>query len=131
MKRDKRLLNLVHKAIEASFEHGRINEKKVKEFLKTLKLLPRYFAIFALSEYLKGIKRELAKTTLEVEAAIPLTKAQLLKVTQSLSSTYYILQTTYALNLSLLGGVKIKIGDTVYDGSLKERIGEVKEAIRG
>lgn len=129
MKKNKRLLLLAQKAVLASFEKDKLNEKKVRSFTKAFSALPRYQAILSLSEFLKGIKRELSKRTLLVEATIPLSKPEVLKIKKSFHSKFSILNSIFILNPSLLGGIKVKIGDNVFDGSIKEKINEVKEII--
>lgn len=136
MKKNKRLLLLANKAVEASFEkglpagrQGKINGKKALNFVKVFKSLPRYQAIFTLSEFLKGIKRELSKRTLEVETATDLSRPELERMRAALKSRYTIYDIRYTKNPSLLGGVKVKIGDNVFDGSVREKINQVKEII--
>ncbi len=80
MKKNKRLDPIIEKAIKASFKEGRLMEVQVLRLVNTFKKLPRTEAIYLVSGYLKNLKRELAKSTLVVESAIPLSKLELAKI---------------------------------------------------
>ncbi len=127
--KNKLLFNLVQKAVNASFKNYRLQEAKVKIFTKEFKKLDTKDAIFALTEYTRGLKRELDKHTLVIESPIELSSAEIKTVQKVLHTTYYILHTTYKLNSSLIGGIRLKIGDTILDSSLLNKIDQVKEAI--
>lgn len=129
-KLNKRLRQLVNKMVDSSLDKsGSVNNKKAMSFVSTLKKLPHSQAILSLMEYSKGIQREINKTTLTVESPIKLSSSLQKTIAKSLSSDHQISKTLFVLNPSLLGGVKIKIGDTLIDDSLKERSNQLKERI--
>lgn len=129
MKKNKLLLNLVRKAVHVSFKDGKLQEKKINSFIRGFKKLDTSDAIFALSEYVRGLKRELNKRTLEVEAAAPLSGKEMERVQRALHSTFHILHSTFKLNASLLGGIRLKIGDVILDSSISSKVDQVKKAI--
>jgi F-type H+-transporting ATPase subunit delta len=64
----------------------------------------------------------------EVLSATPLNepqKAKLLEALERLSGKK--IQPTYALQSDLLGGAVVRIGDTIYDGSLKNRLNQMRQ----
>src|SRR5262249_61888389 len=64
----------------------------------------------------------------EVRSAVELTAAQKSALAQMLARvTGKRVETTYALDPALLGGAVVRIGDTVYDGSLRHRLDERSE----
>jgi F-type H+-transporting ATPase subunit delta len=63
----------------------------------------------------------------EVRSAVELSAAQKAEVAQMLARlTGKRVETKYALDAALLGGAVVRIGDTVYDGSLRHRLDEMR-----
>lgn len=130
MKKDKQLNKLVNKLVEMSFDvRGQVIEENVKRFTKSLRLLPSSQAAQALFDYLEGLKRKIKQTTMEVETALPLSSEQVKKVAGLLQSKHFITTMKNIVDPALLGGMRIRIGDMVYDDSISRKIAQVKEAI--
>lgn len=128
--KNKHLRKLVLEAFKASFDGGGLSDVKIAKHIKLFKSLSTSQAIFALTEYGKLLKRETAKHTLIVESVMDLNKAELEKIKESFSGRYTINDTRFTKVSSLLGGIRVKIADTVFDDSVQAKIGQVKEAIR-
>jgi F-type H+-transporting ATPase subunit delta len=63
----------------------------------------------------------------KVTSATELTEAQKKGLAQTLEKkTGKKIEAKYAVNKNLLGGVVVRIGDTVYDGSLRHRLNEMR-----
>lgn len=125
--KDKRLLKLVHNIIPLSFDRsGNLNKSNVGKIVKSLKSLPDSKAIFALTQYLKLLKNESIKNTIVVESAQQLSSSDLKKISNLVNKKLTI---ENIIDPSLLGGIKIKIGDVVYDNSLKNKIDQLNGAI--
>jgi len=63
----------------------------------------------------------------EVRSAVELNAAQKKALGQSLEKTTgKKIEAKYAVDSKLLGGVVVRIGDTVYDGSLRHRLDEMR-----
>jgi len=63
----------------------------------------------------------------QVASATPLSDAQKSNLLQTLErKTGKKLQATYSLDPALLGGAVVRIGDTIYDGSLKNRLSQMR-----
>jgi F-type H+-transporting ATPase subunit delta len=63
----------------------------------------------------------------EVTSAVELSEAQKRSLGQSLEKkTGKRIEAKFSVNKGLLGGVVVRIGDTVYDGSVKHRLGEMR-----
>lgn len=127
----KQLIKLTNKAVEASLSHGRIDSAKVTKFVKHFKALPLHEGIFALKIYAKGLKRISDSHTLFVYTPMKVEAVTLNKFKSQLKKDHTIENTEQIIDSSLLGGVMLKIGDTVYDNSLRSKIEQVKGAIRG
>lgn len=131
MKMSKLLQKTINKLVEASFKNGSMVENKVIRSIKALKSLPRYEAIQALSEYLRGIKRREREHTMSIETVIPLSSAQIKKAKKIVEKKYKITKVLTTLNPQILGGFKLRIGDEIWDESILGKIHQVKEVIVG
>lgn len=129
MNSKKKLIKLIENCVDKSFVNGKIDLKKVNMFVKQFKALPKSQIIFALTQYLKGLKRVINNHTLVIESSIPLSKKELDQITSIFKKQHKIFQTNASINHKILGGIKIMIGDTIYDNSLSRKIKEVGVAI--
>jgi F-type H+-transporting ATPase subunit delta len=63
----------------------------------------------------------------QVYAAVRLTEAQKAELTQSLTRmTGKIVDPNYFIDPELLGGALVRVGDTIYDGSLRNRLEQLR-----
>lgn len=131
MKINKQLKKDIGLAIKVSLDKGKVLPSKTAKFIKLFKGLPLPQAIQSLTLYKKGLSREIMAKTLIVESVIPLSGEDLGKIKKGASKNFSVLETKNILNKSLLGGLRIKIGDVLIDDSISGRIGQVKETIAG
>lgn len=104
-------------------------------FTNTLRVLARNNRVNILRSVVDVLKREIehrdGKRRVKVTTAAPLSDAALsdlrAKLAQSLSADP-ILETT--VDPSLLGGMIVRIGDTVYDGSVRLRLKQLRATLR-
>lgn len=126
----KRQKNIVEKLVKESFDgQGRLKEGFAKSSVNLFKKLPLSQGISYLSLYYKGLKREISKTTLEIFSSTPLSSEQKNKIIKTAGKSFRINKTETALDTSLLGGLRIKIGDMVFDDSIYNKIGQMKGMI--
>lgn len=131
MKNKKQLKKLVQKMIEESIKGGILQEKKVSIFVRGIKKLPIPKAIFMLNGYMKGLRMEISKHTLIVESAVALSSEQLYGIKSELKNLGKIVKTETKINPDLIGGIKIRLADMIFDDSVKARIGQLGGMIRG
>lgn len=125
----KHLLKLARQAAGASFVQDKLNDSKVNAFLKSFKALPYGQAIPVIKEYLAAVKTGIKNQTLMIESTEELTTAQVKLVKEQMQKKHAFSNTEVVKNPKLLGGLRIKIGDTVYDYSVRSKIAQVKEVI--
>lgn len=131
MKKDRQLSNFIAKLVITSFDkEGNLIEKNVHEYIKALRTLPRTKALQALSLYLKLLRLELEKYTLTVESNLKLTESQIKQIVANFKKQYKISSVDPVVNAHLLGGLRIKIADMVYDDSIDNKILQIKEEIK-
>lgn len=131
MKTKKQIGNIVEKAIDASFMDGRFMEKQALTFIKLFRSQPKVEAVVLLSEYLKKLRFAIKATTMVVESVIPLSQKDKLTLKKNFVARFKIQNSIYKLNPSLLGGLRVKIGDHVFEDSIVSKIAQIGEAIRG
>ncbi len=105
-----------------------LDENRVRQAVqRVVAAKPRgYLAI--LSHFERLVKIELARRTAKVEGAAPLTPDLQANVQASLSRAYGPgLNISFAQNPDLIGGLRIKVGSDVYDGSVKARLTALEE----
>jgi len=108
---------------------GVMDENRVRNIVgKVAQLKPRgYFAI--LSHFQRLVKLEVERRTARVESATPLTPDMQAEVTSKLGKLYgQGLNISFTQNPSLLGGLRIKVGSDVYDGSVQARLEDLVES---
>jgi len=81
-----------------------------------------------LSHFHRLVKLDLARRSAQVESALPLAPALQASVGTNLSRLYGPgLETAFAHNPTLVGGMRIKVGSDVYDGSVQARLAALAE----
>jgi F-type H+-transporting ATPase subunit delta len=107
---------------------GLLDEGRVRKTVQSLiEQKPRgYLAI--LSHFQRLVKLDIDRRTATVESAIPLSSDQQNAIGASLTRRYGPgLNTTFAQNSALMGGLRIKVGSDVYDSSIQARLNALAE----
>ena len=102
---------------------GRLDESKLRQVVTSLiEAKPRdYRAILAALQRLTRLDSERRQVT--VESAVELDQATRQRVVADLSTKYGDdLAVQYQITPALLGGLRIRVGDDVFDGSVQGRI---------
>ncbi len=132
MKLDKKTRKIIDQMVKISFDKaGRLDGAQARKNAELLAALPRWSAIASMSEYLHRIKSEVGKTTLLIESPLSLAAPQQQKIRQSFSDKYLVNDVQTVVDSSLFGGVRVKLGDMVFDDSIRNRINQLKGAIKG
>lgn len=126
----RKLKKIAAKSVRLTFQKGKANKMTAEEIVKVLKTLPRAQAIYAISKFLKGLRRRGGETTAIIESAVPLSKKQLGNIIKKLSQEYVVTEVQNKVNPEILGGMRIKIGDTVLDYSIQEKISQIERVIQ-
>lgn len=131
MKKNKVLNNLIANALKISYQNGKLNQKKADQIVKNFKKLETSQAIYCLTRFSKAIKNEQDKKTLKIDSATKLTKSEVDDILKEVKKAHLIEIITTNVDSSLHGGVKVQIGDYIYDFSVENKIKQLGEAIRG
>lgn len=123
MKLDKDSRKLSKKLFAASFTDGRLDPQKVNAVAhKITESKPRN-ALGILKEYHRLARLEVAKHHAVIESAAPLDENTSRQLVTNLEAKYGAgLSTEFKVSPELLGGVRVKVGSDVVDGTVRERL---------
>ena len=108
---------------------GALDEARVRQAVALLiEKKPRgYFG--TLQELQRLVKLDLNNRSARVESAVALSEAQQQEVRASLGRLKGAdVEVEFAENADLIGGMRVKLGDDVYDGSVKTRLSRLAES---
>ena len=108
--------------------NGLLDEDRARNITtKILEAKPRgYLAI--LTHFQRLLKFDIDRRTAKVESAAPLAADQQASVQAGLARIYGPgLSLSFAQNPALIGGLRIKVGSDVYDGSVQARLAALQE----
>ena len=108
---------------------GALDEARVRQAVTLLiEKKPRgYFG--TLQELQRLVKLDVNNRSARVESAVALSEAQQQEVRASLGRLKGAdVEVEFAENAELIGGMRVKLGDDVYDGSVKTRLSRLAES---
>lgn len=116
--------------LKLSFTDGKLDENKVNQVVQSvLTEKPRHFGE-VLKDYQRLLRLEVAKHHAVVESATALnTNLSNLLVTKLKARYGDDLTIEFKTNSTLLGGLRVKLGDDVWDGSVRNRLRTLQEQI--
>ena len=127
---------LASPAVTAKEKHGIVEKlsarlgasKILRNFLFLVVDHRRTLIIPELAEAFESvIRKRQGMAEAQVVSAVELSVAQKKSLTQSLEKkTGKKIEAKYSVDKTLLGGAVVRIGDTVYDGSLRHRLNEMR-----
>ncbi|MEA3212943.1 MAG: F-type H+-transporting ATPase subunit delta [Chthoniobacter sp.] len=108
---------------QASFTNGQLEEAKVRAIsAKVVASKPRHF-LGILKDYLRKVRLDVESRHAVIESAQPLDGALSAQVVNDLKAKYGAnLTTEFKVTPELIGGLRIKLGSNVWDGSVRERL---------
>ncbi len=129
MKASKVATTTARRIFRLCMENGELNEANILMAIKKIgSEKPRDFR--GILHVLKRlIQAEYAKKNATVESAVELAPAEKGNITKSLRAKHgQDLNFEYKVTPDLLGGLRIQIGDNVYDSSVKSRLNRLADA---
>lgn len=123
MKISKQSQREARELFQACRVNGVLDEGRVRQVVeRVLAAKPRGY--LAIVEHLKRLVRlDLDRRTARVENAVETTSVQMQSIQASLERLYGSgLNLTFWINPALIGGLKIKVGSDIYDGSVAGRL---------
>lgn len=110
--------------------NGVLDESRVRDAVtRVIAAKPRGY-LGALSHFQRLVKLDVDRRTARVENAVE-TSPELVKAIESQLAAQYGpgLNITYWVNPALIGGVKIRVGSDIYDGSVAGRLASLEATL--
>src|SRR5689334_8307031 len=107
----------------SSLVNGLLDENRVRQVMRQLvQSKPRGY-LGTLSHFLRLVKLDAAQHSARIESASPLSPELQASVEESLTHVYGPgLNASFVENPALIGGMRIRVGSDVYDGSVRARL---------
>lgn len=131
MKRDKRIISSAKKLVELSKDNGVVTEEKVAEVLAGLRKVNHSRHLSILKTYLTYLRREVALQTAVVSTPQALSP-EAIKVIEASYTKIYGRPITASVRQdpSLIAGLRVRVGDDVYDSSVAGRLQRLAENVK-
>lgn len=128
MKLSKESRRLSRELFRASFTDNLLNPAKVKQVVESIiEKRPRNF-LEVLKNYQRLIRLEVQKHSALVESATPLTQETVDRITQDMRRKHgRELTLEFRHTPDLIGGLRIRIGSDVWDGSIRNRLSRLEQ----
>ena len=109
---------------------GVLDENRVRQSVTAvIAKKPRGY-VGILSQFQRLVKLDIERRSARVESAVAASDALQLWVKANLAQRYgQGLNVTFAVNPALIGGLRVKVGSDVFDGSVKARLDALAESI--
>ena len=123
MKINKETRQLSKELLRASLVDGKLDSSRISSLVKTLiEKKPRHL-IQVLEAYQRLLRLEVEKRTAVIETATELPPDAGQKLVENLKRQYGSdLAARFVVNPELLGGMRIRVGSDVWDGSVRNRL---------
>ena len=108
---------------------GNLSDDKVRETVKLLtEKKPRGYVAY-LSHLNRLVKLDVQRRTAHVQSAVALNDSQQNQLKENLAKLFgKNLIYSFTENADLLGGMRVKVGSDVYDGSVRTRLAKLEES---
>jgi F-type H+-transporting ATPase subunit delta len=111
------------------FVNGLLDEGRTRQVVQGVIEAKRRGGMALLAHFQRLVKLEVARHTAEVESAMPLPADLHENIQAGLSRTYGPgIRALFTHNPALIGGMRIKVGSDVYDGSVLARLAALEKS---
>jgi F-type H+-transporting ATPase subunit delta len=130
VKQNKEIRRLSRQMLRASFTDGQLDPGRIKALVDSLiARKPRRY-IDVLKNYQRLLRLELEKRRATIEAASEVDPATRTEVVASLKKKYgNDLTAEFIVNPELLGGMRIRVGSDVWDGTVRNRLERLQQEL--
>ena len=130
MIRDQKITKLAKKLLELSKDSGVVTESKVGEVLAGLQQVHPRHHLTVLKTFLNYLRREVALQTAVVSTPTKLSDDALKAIEVQFSKLYNRpVSAVTQRDTNLIAGVRVRVGDDVYDASVAGRLQRLAESV--
>lgn len=110
--------------------NGALDEAKVRQTMQAVVAQKPRGYVGILSHFHRLVKLDLERRSARVESAVQSSPALMDSIKASLTRRYGPgLNLTFSVNPELIGGLRVKVGSDVYDGSVQARLNALAESL--
>ena len=130
MKINKEIRRLSREMLRASFTDGQLDSGRIAALVDSLiARKPRNY-IDVLKNYKRLLRLEVEKRRARIETASEVDREATSKVIENLKKRYGDdLTTEFVVNPQLLGGMRIRVGSDVWDGTVRNRLERLQQQL--
>jgi F-type H+-transporting ATPase subunit delta len=130
MRVNKEIRRLSREMLRASFTDGQLDRGKVASLVQSLiARQPRHY-IDILQNYKRLLRLELQKRHAVIESATALEPRVAAEIESRLKRKYGDdLTTEFVVDPTLLGGIRVRVGSDVWDGSVRNRLQRLEQQL--
>jgi F-type H+-transporting ATPase subunit delta len=130
MKINKEIRQLSREMLRASFTDGQLDRGKIASLVESLiAKRPRHF-IPILENYKRLLRLEIEKRRATIESGSGLSPQISSSVTAKLKQKYGDdLTTEFVIDPTLLGGMRVRVGSDVWDGTVRNRLERLQKQL--
>ena len=130
MKINKEIRQMSRRMLRASFTDGRLDQGRIHALVDSvIKERPRNY-LGLLENYKRLLRLEVDKRHARIESATPLAEEEGRRIVENLKRKYgEDISTEVTVNPELLGGMRIRIGSDVWDGTVRQRLERLQQQL--
>ena len=130
MNRDQKITKLAKKLLELSKDNGVVTESKVAKVLAGFQQVQHRRHLTVLKTFLNYLSREVALQTAVVSTPTGLSDDALKAIEVQFSKLYNRpVNTVIQPDTSLIAGIRVRVGDDVYDASIAGCLQRIAESV--
>jgi len=130
MKVNKEIRKLSREMLRASFTDGQVDRGKIASLVQSLiAKKPRHY-LDILQHYKRLLRLEIEKRHAKIESATELSPKASFDIGARLKKKYgNDLTTEFIVDPALLGGIRVRVGSDVWDGTLSNRLERLRQEL--
>jgi len=130
MRQNKEIRRLSREMLRASFTDGQLDRGKIGSLVQSLIARKPRHCIDILQNYKRFLRLELEKRHAIIESATDLSSHASSKVASRLKQKYGDdLTTELVVDPTLLGGMRVRVGSDVWDGTVRNRLNLLQQQL--
>ena len=130
MKINKEIRRLAPEMLRASFADGQLDPGRIVSLVDSLIARKPRNCVAILQNYMRLLRLELEKRRARIETASAVDLESSSKVIENLKKKYgNDLTTEFVVNPQLLGGMRIRVGSDVWDGTVRNRLERLQQQL--
>jgi F-type H+-transporting ATPase subunit delta len=130
MKINKEIRRLSREMLRASFTDGQLDSGRITSLIDSLTARKPRNYIDVLKNYRRLLRLEVEKRRARIETASDVDREATSKVIENLKKRYgEDLTTEFVVNPQLLGGMRIRVGSDVWDGTVRNRLERLQQQL--